>query len=70
MEPIPINALAVTWQFRCHGSEVPGHPWAWHCRSRDGEIVARSQGFFKSLHAAIADAESHGFADASSSKKR
>jgi hypothetical protein len=61
MEPIPINALAVTWEFRCHGNEVPGHPWNWHCRSRDGAIVARSQVFFRSLQEAVADANNHGF---------
>lgn len=61
MEPIPINALAVTWEFRCHGGKVPGLPWAWRCRSRDGAIVARSQDFFRSLHEAVADAIDHGF---------
>ena len=61
MEPIPINALAITWEFRCHGSEVPGHPWSWRCRSRDGAVVARSYGFFKSLREAVADANNHGF---------
>jgi hypothetical protein len=61
MEPIQINAIAVTWEFRCHGSDVPGHPWAWRCRSKDGEVVAGSTRFFKSLHEAVTDANNHGF---------
>ncbi|HEV7799480.1 MAG TPA: hypothetical protein VGP15_00260 [Burkholderiales bacterium] len=61
MEPFPINAIAVQWEFRCHGGEVPGRPWNWHCRSKEGTIVASSQGYFKSLHEAVVDANKHGF---------
>ena len=61
MEPIAINALAVMWEFRCHGSQVPALSWSWRCRSPDGEIVAASQVFFRSLHEAVADAMKHGF---------
>lgn len=61
MEPIQISAIAATWEFRCHGNEVPGQPWAWHCRSKEGEVVARSRRFFKTLHEAVADANMHGF---------
>ena len=61
MEPFPINAVAVEWEFRCHGKEVPGRPWDWHCRSKEGAIVAKSVGYFKSLREALADAATHGF---------
>ena len=61
MEPIPTAAIAVEWEFRCHGSEVPGRPWDWRCRSRDGEVVAKSKGYFRSLREAVADAGSNGF---------
>jgi hypothetical protein len=61
MEPIAINAIAVTWEFRCHSSEIPGLPWTWQCRSKDGEVVARSPRFFKSLREAVEDANVHGF---------
>jgi len=61
MEPFAITAIAVQWEFRCHGDEVPGTPWNWQCRSPEGCVVARSSGFFKSLHEAVADANRHGF---------
>jgi hypothetical protein len=61
MEPFPINAIAVQWEFRCQGDAVPGHPWIWHCRSREGTIVAKSKDHFRSLHDAVADANKHGF---------
>ena len=61
MEPFPNIAVAVTWEFRCHGKEIPGDPWAWHCRSREGSIVASSKKYFQSLRQAIADARHHGF---------
>lgn len=61
MEPFAINAVAVEWEFRCHGKDVPGHPWDWRCRSRDGTVVATSDGYFRSLREAVADATARGF---------
>jgi hypothetical protein len=61
MEPFPNNAMAVEWEFRCNGKEVPGRPWDWRCRSSEGSIVALSKGFFRSLHEAVADAKHNGF---------
>lgn len=61
MEPVSINALAVQWEFRCHGSEAPERPWTWQCRSQDGTVVTGSAECFKSLHEAVADAIGHGF---------
>lgn len=61
MEPIEINAVVIEWEFRCHGKEIPGRPWDWRCRSREGLIVAASKGYFRSLREAIADAASNGF---------
>ena len=61
MEPFPSTAVAVEWEFRCHGKAKPGHPWDWRCRSRDGEVVATSTGYFKSLREAVADASTNGF---------
>jgi hypothetical protein len=61
MEPFPSNAVAVEWEFRCQGTEFPGRPWDWRCRSREGLVVAKSNGHFRSLREAIADAGSHGF---------
>lgn len=61
MEPFPINAVAVQWEFRCHGKAGPGQPWEWRCRARDGALVARSQRSFRSLREAVADAGAHGF---------
>ena len=61
MEPFPANSVAVEWEFRCHGREIPGHPWDWRCRSREGVVVAKSKGYFKSLREAVADASMNGF---------
>ena len=61
MEPFPITAVAVEWEFRCRGKQVPGHAWDWRCRSKEGSVVATSKGYFKSLREAVADASSHGF---------
>ena len=65
MEPFPSNAVAVTWEFRCHGTGRPGYPWAWRCRSKEGTVVAESRGYFSTLREAVADAGSHGFSDTS-----
>jgi hypothetical protein len=61
MEPFAINAGPGEWEFRCHSKEVPGHPWDWQCRLKDGSVVARSKGYFRSLHEAVADAVANGF---------
>jgi hypothetical protein len=61
MEPFPSSAVAVEWEFRCHGKEVPGRPWDWRCRSKEGSLVAKSKGSFRSLREAVADAGLHGF---------
>jgi hypothetical protein len=61
MDPFPNNAVAVEWEFRCHGSELPGRPWEWHCRAKDGTTVAQSLAPFRSLREAITDAITHGF---------
>jgi hypothetical protein len=65
MEPLAIGAVAVEWQFRCHGSEAPGPPWRWSCRSKDGTVVAESESHFRSLREAVADAAANGFRHAS-----
>jgi len=61
MEPFPNNAVAVEWEFRCNSKEVPGRPWDWQCRSREGSIVAKSKRFFQSLNDAVTDAQRNGF---------
>jgi hypothetical protein len=61
MEPFPVNALAVQWEFLCRGSDAPGKPWKWQCRSAEGSIVGKSQAYFESLREAVADANKHGF---------
>jgi hypothetical protein len=61
MEPFPSNAVAVEWEFRCHGKEVPARPWDWRCHTKEGELIAKSKGSFKSLREAVADAGLHGF---------
>ena len=61
MEQYSHNAIAVQWEFRCHGNDMPAHAWEWKCRSREGTIVAKSKASFKSLRDAIRDAEQNGF---------
>lgn len=61
MEPFPSNAVAVEWEFRCHGKEEPARPWDWRCRSNEGSLVAKSKSSFRSLREAVADAGLHGF---------
>jgi hypothetical protein len=61
MEPFRTNAVAVTWEFRCHGAEAPGRSWDWQCKSKEGLSVARSTARFRSLSEAIADARVRGF---------
>jgi hypothetical protein len=61
MEPIPINAVAVEWQFRCR-TPAHDHAWEWHCRSGEGAILASSVRSFGSLREAMEDARRHGFA--------
>jgi hypothetical protein len=61
MEPFPSNAVAVEWEFRCQGKEVPARPWDWRCRSKEGSLVAKSKSSFRSLREAVADAGLHGF---------
>jgi len=61
MEPFPNNAVAVEWEFRCHGDATPGQPWEWRCRSKEGSIVAKSKNRFRSLREALADAAMNGF---------
>ena len=61
MEPFPLNAIAVQWEFRCHGAKTHGSPWTWQCRTEDGTVVARSVDKFKTLRDAVADANEHGF---------
>jgi hypothetical protein len=61
MEPIPINAVAIEWQFRCRRTEMPRHGWEWRCRSGDGQEIASSVRTFGSLDDAIEDARRHGF---------
>ena len=61
MEPFPNTAVAAEWEFRCHGKEVPGHPWDWQCRAKDGTIVAMSGSYFKTLREAVTNAASAGF---------
>jgi hypothetical protein len=61
MEPFPTNAVAVEWEFRCNSTEIPGRPWNWRCRSREGSVVAKSKSFFRSLDEAVADAKYNGF---------
>jgi hypothetical protein len=70
MEPFPNNAVAVEWEFRCNSKEIPGSPWDWRCRSREGSIVALSKGFFRSLHEAVADAKHNGFPYERTSERR
>jgi len=64
MEPVPNNAVAVEWQFRCLETEAAGRAWDWLCRSRDGCVIMSSHGRFESLKEAVADAGRHGFAPA------
>jgi hypothetical protein len=61
MEPIPTLAVAVQWEFRCHGRERPEGAWDWQCRSKEGSILARSRKSFRSLQEALTDAQEHGF---------
>jgi hypothetical protein len=61
MDPFPNNAVAVEWEFRCHSREVPGHPWDWRCRTKDGALVSKSLVQFKSLRHAVTDAIANGF---------
>lgn len=61
MEPFPGNAVAVQWEFRCDGKDLPAQPWHWCCRSREGLVVATSKGYFRSLHEAVGDANKNGF---------
>jgi hypothetical protein len=61
MKPLPTSAVAVQWHFRCDGSKLPDHSWTWLCRSKEGFVLAKSSGPFRSLREAIADAESNGF---------
>jgi hypothetical protein len=61
MEPFPSNAVAVEWEFRCHAKEIPTRAWDWCCRSKEGSIVSKSSGSFRSLREAVADASLHGF---------
>ena len=61
MDPFPNNAVAVEWDFRCHGGRALGHSWDWRCRTRDGALVAKSLVHFKSLHDAVTDAIANGF---------
>ena len=61
MEPFALSAVAVEWEFRCHGKAVPGHPWRWRCRSKDGTVVATSKSSFRSLRDAVEDAGRNGF---------
>jgi hypothetical protein len=68
MEPFATTAVAVEWEFRCHNKEVPGRRWEWSCKSREGALVAKSNGYFPSLREAIADANTKGFAYRSGSE--
>jgi hypothetical protein len=61
MEPFPLNAIAVQWEFRCHGGAPQGSPWTWQCRTRDGTVLASSIDVLKTLRDAVADANKHGF---------
>ena len=61
MEPFPSYAVAVEWEFRCRGNEVPARPWDWRCHSKEGSLVAKSKRSFASLREAVADAGLHGF---------
>ena len=61
MEPFPLNAIAVKWEFRCHGAQAHGSAWTWQCRAQDGTVVGRSVEGSKTLRDAVADANKHGF---------
>jgi len=61
MEPFVTNAIAVEWEFRCQSKETPTEPWEWRCSARDGSLVAKSSGRFRSLTEALADATLRGF---------
>jgi hypothetical protein len=61
MEPIPNNAVAVEWQFRCRETDGGERAWDWQCRSKDGCVIAHSAGLFQSLKEAVADAGRRGF---------
>lgn len=63
MEPFPPQT-AVEWEFRCHGTRGSDLPWEWCCRARDGALVAHSQGRFRTLREAVADAGANGFQSA------
>ena len=61
MEPFPTTAVAVEWEFRCQRKEIPDAGWTWQCKSKEGVLVAKSAGTFRSLREAMADARSKGF---------
>lgn len=39
-------------------------PWEWRCRGADGALLAQSQGSFRTLRDAVADASANGFQSA------
>jgi len=61
MEPFPTNAVAIEWEFRCRSREFPELPWDWRCKARDGSLVAKSGGRFRSFAGALSDAKMKGF---------